>query len=516
MTPPEVDINRKINELSLLFEISRILDTSPDIRDVINTVLKSLADYMGMERGTVSLLNRQTGKITIEAAYKLTPAQIARGVYSPGEGITGKVVQSGKPMIIPDILKEPTFINKTGARRSLKDHPLSFICVPVRLGNETMGALSVDKRPSGDSPLEDDLRLLTITSSMIAQAVKLRRNFQEDRLTLLEENRRLQKELKDRYKPANIIGNSSVMEEVFELIAQVSRSDASVLILGESGTGKELVAREIHYNSLRADNPLIKVNCAALPESVIESELFGHEKGAFTGAITLRKGRFEMANGGTIFLDEIGDLTPAVQVKLLRVLQEREIERVGGNRPIHVNVRIITATNRNLEKEMTLGRFREDLYYRLNVFPIHIPPLRERKSDIMLLTDFFTEKYGRKNNKTIRRITSSAIDLLMIYHWPGNVRELENCIERAVLLSRDGVIHGYHLPPSLQSAESTNTGLHSSLQEAIDNLEKELILDVLKSSKGNIAKSARFLGISERIMGLRVKKYNVDYRHFRT
>ncbi|MCK4542970.1 MAG: sigma 54-interacting transcriptional regulator, partial [Spirochaetales bacterium] len=240
------------------------------------------------------------------------------------------------------------------------------------------------------------------------------------------------------------------------------------------------------------------------------------EKGAFTGAITLRKGRFEMANGGTIFLDEIGDLTPAVQVKLLRVLQEREIERVGGNRPIHVNVRIITATNRNLEKEMTLGRFREDLYYRLNVFPIHIPPLRERKSDIMLLTDFFTEKYGRKNNKTIRRITSSAIDLLMIYHWPGNVRELENCIERAVLLSRDGVIHGYHLPPSLQSAESTNTGLHSSLQEAIDNLEKELILDVLKSSKGNIAKSARFLGISERIMGLRVKKYNVDYRHFRT
>ncbi|MCK4542969.1 MAG: sigma 54-interacting transcriptional regulator, partial [Spirochaetales bacterium] len=277
MTPPEVDINRKINELSLLFEISRILDTSPDIRDVINTVLKSLADYMGMERGTVSLLNRQTGKITIEAAYKLTPAQIARGVYSPGEGITGKVVQSGKPMIIPDILKEPTFINKTGARRSLKDHPLSFICVPVRLGNETMGALSVDKRPSGGSPLEDDLRLLTITSSMIAQAVKLRRNFQEDRLTLLEENRRLQKELKDRYKPANIIGNSSVMEEVFELIAQVSRSDASVLILGESGTGKELVAREIHYNSLRADNPLIKVNCAALPESVIESELFGHE-----------------------------------------------------------------------------------------------------------------------------------------------------------------------------------------------------------------------------------------------
>ena len=305
------------------------------------------------------------------------------------------------------------------------------------------------------------------------------------------------------------------MQDVFDLIAQVSRSDATVLVRGESGTGKELVAHALHYNSHRADKPLIKVNCAALPETVIESELFGHEKGAFTGAIQTRKGRFELANGGTIFLDEIGDLSATTQVRLLRVLQEKEFERVGGNQTIRTNVRIIAATNRDLEYLRESGSFREDLYYRLNVFPIHIPALRDRKSDITLLADFFTEKYSNQNAKTIKRITTPAIELLTIYHWPGNVRELENCIERAVLLSTDEVIHGHHLPPTLQSAESTGTQLNSTLPEALDNLERELILDALKSAKGNMAKSARLLGISERIIGLRVRRHGIDPRHFK-
>ena len=324
---------------------------------------------------------------------------------------------------------------------------------------------------------------------MIARAVKLRQRSEEEKEKLLEENIRLQNELKDRFQPDNMIGSSQAMQEVFDLIAQVTRSEATVLIRGESGTGKELVAHAIHYNSLRAEKPFIKVNCAALPESVIESELFGHEKGAFTGALATRKGRFEMADGGSIFLDEIGELSAMTQVKLLRVLQEREIERVGGSETIKVNVRIIAATNRNLEEEITRGTFREDLYYRLNVFPVHIPPLRERKTDVMLLADFFIEKYSRKNRKIVKRISSSAIDLVMSYHWPGNVRELENCIERASLLSTDQVIHAYHLPPSLQSAESSDTGLHSTLLQAVENLEIELIKEALKSNRGNMAKA---------------------------
>jgi Nif-specific regulatory protein len=299
------------------------------------------------------------------------------------------------------------------------------------------------------------------------------------------------------------------------MITQVAPSDASVLITGESGTGKELVAAEIFRLSRRARSPFLKVNCAALPESIIESELFGHEKGAFTGAHEMRKGRFEAADTGTLFLDEIGELTSAVQVKLLRALQEREIERVGGNSTIKIDVRLIAATNKNLETEMREGRFREDLFYRLNVFPIFMPPLRQRKSDIMLLADHFTEKHAQKNSKPIKRISSPAIDLLTSYSWPGNVRELENCIERAVILSSDMVIHSYNLPPSLQSADSSNTLPNTTLEAALSRLEKEMILEALKITCGNMCAAARSLGISERQMGLRIHHYGIDWRNFR-
>jgi Nif-specific regulatory protein len=312
-----------------------------------------------------------------------------------------------------------------------------------------------------------------------------------------------------------IIGTGNAMRRVYEMLMQVAPSDATVLITGESGTGKELVAAELHRLSRRAQAPLVRINCAALPESIIESELFGHERGAFTGAVNQRKGRFELANGGTIFLDEIGELSPQVQVKLLRVLQERELERVGGTATIKVDVRLIAATNRNLEAEVKTGRFREDLYYRLDVFPLHIPPLRERKSDIILLADNFAEKYARKNNKLIKRISTPAIDLLSSYSWPGNVRELENCIERAVILSTDTVIHSYNLPPSLQSATSTNTEPTTTLEAALSRLEKELIIEALKISNGNMAASARSLGISERQMGLRVRHYGINWHSFR-
>ncbi|MCK4464098.1 MAG: sigma 54-interacting transcriptional regulator, partial [Bacteroidales bacterium] len=480
----------KIKEFSLLFAISQTLDSSLDLRDALHPVFEIIAEHKAILRGSLTLLNRETEEISIEAAYGLSPDQQRRGRYKVGEGILGKVFQTGKPAMIPRVSEEPLFLNRTGAIDPKHSGEVSYLSVPIKLNKQIIGALSIFKPYSEDSSMNDDLRLYSIIASMVAQAVKLRQEAQEKRQRLIEENLRLKEELKDRFRPANIIGNSSVMQEVYNLIAQVSKSEATVLIRGESGTGKELVAHAIHYNSLRFDKPFIKVNCAALPESIIESELFGHEKGAFTGAVSRRKGRFELAHGGTLFLDEIGDLIPSTQIKLLRVLQEKEFERVGSTETTKVNIRLITATNLNLESLITEGKFRQDLYYRLHIFPIHIPPLRERKSDILLLADAFIEKYSKNNNKHIRRISTPAIDMLMAYHWPGNVRELENSIERAVLLSNDDVIHGHHLPPTLQTAEASDTAFKGMLNITLENVERELILDSLKSTRGNSAKAA--------------------------
>jgi Nif-specific regulatory protein len=486
-----------------------------DLNEVIQPVLRLMSEHMGMMRGTITLLNRQTGELFIDAALGLSTSQQERGKYRLGEGITGKVVQTGEAAIVPRVSQEPLFLNRTGARKELQKKDISFIAVPIKIGQETIGALSVDRLFDENVSLEEDMHLITVIAAMLAQAVRLRQSAEEERQRLMDENSRLQEELLERYKPSNIIGNSGEMRECYNLIAQVSKGDTTVLVRGESGTGKELVAQAIHYNSLRADKPLIKVHCAALPESIIESELFGHERGAFTGAIATRKGRFELAGGGSIFLDEIGELSQTMQVKLLRVLQEKEIERVGGTSVIKTDVRVIAATNRNLEDGMQTGVFREDLYYRLNVFPIHIPPLRDRKSDILQLVDFFVEKYAENNHKAIRRISTSAIDMLMAYHWPGNVRELENCMERAVILSTDGVIHGYHLPPTLQTAEHSDTRHAGTLPEALDNLEREMVTEALKSSRGNMAKAAQSLGITERIMGLRVRKHGVEPKRYK-
>ncbi len=501
-------------EISLLLEISRILDSSIDLKKVVDPVLVVLARYLNLVRGSLALIDRTIGEIYIEAAYGLSASQRERGRYRLGEGITGEVFRTGKPALIPKVSEEPRFLNKTGSRYDDVEREISFLCVPIKLEGEVIGALCADRVYDDTVSLERDMHLLSIVASMIAQAVRLRQLAEESYHELLEENTRLQEELKTKFKPDNIIGNSQSMQQVYHLIEQVSESDATVLIRGESGTGKELIAHAIHYHSARADKPFIRVNCAALPESVIESELFGHEKGAFTGAVSLRKGRFELADGGTIFLDEIGDLSPALQIKLLRVLQEKEFERVGGVKTIKVDVRVIAATNRNLEELIEKELFRQDLYYRLNVFPIHVPPLRERKTDILLLADYFVEKYSRLNNKRVKRISTQAIDMMMSYHWPGNVRELENCIERAVLLTRDDVIHGHHLPPTLQTAEASGTTFKGRLETVIANVERDLVIDALKSTHGNQARAAKLLGITERKFGLRVKKYRIDVKRY--
>jgi len=510
------ELRREVAELHLLFDISQALEKSFDLRDDVEQIQKVMAKRMGMMRGTLTLLNRETGEIFIEEAYGLSKSQQQKGKYKLGQGITGKVVETGKPAIVPKISQEPKFLNITGARNNIKKKDVSFICVPIKLGAEVVGALSADRLFDDKISLKEDVRLLLIIASMIAQAVKLRQGVQEERRKLIDEDNRLREKLKERFRPDNIIGNSNVMQNVFNLIAQVAESSANVLIRGESGTGKELVANAIHYNSLRDSKPFIKVNCAALPETIVESELFGHEKGSFTGALKTRKGRFEMASGGTIFLDEVGDFSPATQIKLLRFLQEREFERLGGNETIKADVRVVAATNRNLEELMDKGEFRQDLYYRLNVFPIYIPPLRHRKTDILLLADCFVEKYSKVNNKKVNRITTPAIDMLMSYHWPGNVRELENCIERAVLLADDEAIHSYHLPPTLQTPETGGSTLVGDLKTTLDNVEYDLIVDSLKSSRGNMAQAARTLGVTERLMGLRIVKHGINAGEFKT
>jgi Nif-specific regulatory protein len=507
--------SREVAKLRLLFEVSKILDSSLDLHEALWPILQALATRLSMLRGMITLQEITTGEHTIEAAYSLSEAERKRGKYKPGEGIIGRVVQTGKAMAVPRVSEEPLFLNKTGVRKNLTKQDISFLCVPIKLDKEVIGTLSVDKLFQETQDLDEDLQFMTVIGSMIAQAMALRRVMRAEQQHLQDENQRLQIELKDRYRPENMIGNSGEIQQVCELIDQVSRSTATVLVRGESGTGKELVASAIHYHSLRATKPFVKVNCAALPASLIESELFGHEKGAFTGAVQMRKGRFELAHGGSIFLDEIGYLEPATQVKLLRVLQEKEFERVGGASTLKVDVRVIAATNRPLEELMQKNEFLQDLYYRLNVFPIHIPPLRERKSDILLLADFFVEKYAKMHHKKILRISTPAIDMMMSYHWPGNIRELENCIERSVLLSSDGVIHGHHLPPTLQTAEASGTSPAETLDAALERFERELLTDALKSARGNRAKAARTLGISERIMGLRVDKYGIDWRRFR-
>jgi len=508
-------IRPKPDEISCLYEISKAIHATLNLRKSLYRVLDLLSEHLGMNRGTITLLNPDTSEIHTEVAHGISSSAKTRGRYKLGEGVTGRVIESGRPMAIPQIDEEPLFLDRTGARSRIDKSKISFICVPIKDGRRVVGALSVDSIVDGSSNPDEDVRLLTIISSLIAQKVALLEKINREKDQLSEENIRLRRELSKKYSFSNIIGNSRKVQEVFHLITQVAKSNANVLLLGESGTGKELVANAIHYNSLRSNKPLIKINCAALPANLVEGELFGHEKGAFTGADRQKKGKFELANGGTIFLDEVGSLALESQGKLLRVLQEKEIERLGGTKTITVNVRLIAATNKDLTSAVEAGAFREDLFYRLNVYPIYLPPLREREADLLLLADYFLEKYAEEYNKDIKRISTPAIDALMQYHWPGNVRELENCLERAVLLCEDQVIHSYHLPPTLQTAEETGTQQSQSLKDAVERFERELLIDSLKSSRGNMRQAAMAVETTERIFGYKVKKYSVNPKRYR-
>ena len=499
-------------EMAILYQISQAAATRPHtISELLIDVLDIMETELAVSRGTFTLRKPDTEIFVIEASRGLTAEEKKRGQYKLGEGITGRVAQTAQSALVPDITQDPRFLNLTKSRTGNKT---AFICVPIIHRKAVIGTMSIDLSITTDpEELVRFQRFLELVANILAEAVASIREELEEREGLMSENERLRRQLGERYRMHNIIGNCSAMRSVYEQIVQVADSTATVLIRGESGTGKELVARAIHYGSERRNNAFVSVNCAALPENLIESELFGHEKGAFTGATQQRKGRFELANGGTIFLDEIGDITPAIQVRLLRVLQERNFERVGGSESVPVNVRVLAATSRNLEKGINEETFREDLYYRLNVFPIILPPLRERRSDIMLLADHFLQKYGEMYGKNIRRISTSAINMMMAYHWPGNVRELENCLERAVLTASDEVIHGYNLPPSLQTSDETHTSIFpkdgADLKTMVESYEKEIIIDALKKHRGNAAATARYLNTTQRIINYRIQKLDV-------
>jgi len=510
-------MNQSEKELNVLYKISQTTSARQhNISELLNEVLQIMGSDMGVLRGTLALRKPGTDILNIEASSGLSNSEIRRGQYKLGEGITGRVAQTGKPELVPDIGQSADFLNRTKAR---DDQKTAFLCVPIIHHKKVIGTMSIDLPACGEDELNGYFLFIQHVAQILASAVSTIREEIEELNALESENEMLRRQLGDRYSIDNMVGNSSSMRAVYEQIIQVANSAATVLVRGDSGTGKELVARAIHFNSPRKNNAFISVNCAALPENLIESELFGHEKGAFTGAAQQRKGRFELANGGTIFLDEIGDISPAVQVRLLRVLQEKNFERVGGNETITVNVRVVAATSRNLEEGIANDTFREDLYYRLNVFPILLPPLRERKSDIILLADHFLQKYGAMYSKNMKRISTSAINMMMAYHWPGNVRELENCLERAVLTASDGVIHGFNLPPSLQTSDETHTNLlpenGADLKQMVEAYEREILIDALKKHRGNAAAAARYLQTTQRILNYRIKNLGITPKNYK-
>lgn len=493
----------------VLLGLNHIVSTPTSLKDTVSQLFQLLEVHAGLRKGVLMLRDPISDRLYIEIAFGFTEADLHSPLFDFIQTTSVSVLES-----------ETSYSNTLEKERILglgnELKTISLICMPIAMAEEKIGALSVLCKSDCAQDRDGTRHLMSIISIFIAQEIKLKRLLESEKEALRQENNLLRDELKSRYNIHNMIGNSGAMHQVYESILQVAGSNATVLIRGESGTGKELVAQAIHYNSPRANNPFIKINCGAIPESLIESELFGYEKGAFTDAQDVKIGKFEAAHGGTIFLDEIGELTLAVQVKLLRVLQEKEIERVGGLYPIKVNVRVITATNRDLEHELTVKNFREDLYYRLNVFPIFLPPLRERKTDILLLAEYFLDKYCKENNKSITRISSLAIDLLSSYHWPGNVRELENCLERAVLVCKTDTIQATDLPPSLQRADTTNTRKEGiAYQDLIDNFEREILIDALKKAKGNKSKAALYLNTTQRIIGYKIQTLGITLSKFK-
>ncbi len=519
------DMSYRIETLKIkaLAEACKLIGRAVHLDTCLGRVLQVLHDTLHMERATLVLLDKGGHRLSIRASYGLSVAEEQRGIYGLSEGVCGQIFQSGSPCVVPDINNEPLFLNRTGARSRIKKEGLSFIGVPVEVEGKTVGVLTVDRLFGPEVSFEEDISFLEILATIIGQFLLLHDAINQKEEKLVAENKSLKAELHSRFSKHYIIGNSPAMEEVFWTIEKVAPSRATALLLGESGTGKELVARAIHEASPRKEASFIKVNCAALPENLLESELLGHDKGAFTGATAARPGRFEMADGGTIFLDEIGEMPILLQAKLLRVLQERQFERIGGTKTLTVDVRIIAATNVDLQDSVNRGLFRSDLYYRLNVVPLRLPPLRERRQDVPLLIDHFLNSSNSRNDKEVA-LTTAALDYLTGYDWPGNVRELQNLIERLVILADNAVIRPEDISEHLRAIPRSprpESGLSSTPPPAallspltppgsLKDLERQQIEAALRRNGWVQARAARELGLTQRQIGYRIRKFGLE------
>ncbi len=531
--PSHADPQWRAQELLLMREVMRLIGQSFAPGVVLREMLHLMSELLGLNRGRVVLAdpsgtaipsepdNTATARICF--AYGLTQAEMARGVYALGEGITGRVLATGQPILVQDIDAEPQFLARAVTRDQLPQDTVAFIALPIEVNHRTVGVLACHRIRSRRRNLNDDLALLKILSTLAGQILQLQTLMQEKTRALEQRNALLAQALDAAAVRYGIIGNSSALLKALGELERVSQAQASVLLLGESGTGKELFARALHLSSQRRDAPFIKVNCAAIPDTLMESELFGYERGAFTGAATARVGWFEQADQGTIFLDEIGDMPLAMQAKLLRTLQEGTIVRLGGKREVKVNVRLVAATHRDLETDVAAGTFRRDLFYRLNVIPIRLPSLRERREDIRILATHFVNRTNQANQRNVH-LSAEALARLEDYPWPGNIRELGNVIERLVLLTENTSVSAVELerflPRKTDSAPASHACPPFAGTIAVANSLAPLVRDYLPAHShtrvelehtlaqhhGNQSRAAQALGLTVRQFAYRLRK----------
>jgi Nif-specific regulatory protein len=541
------NLEQKTKIQATLIEISKVVSSTLDLKEIFEAIMVTIEKSLRLEKGGIILFNKEDGLLRIMAASGLSTEEVEKGTYQPGEGITGKVFESGEAMIVESVANHPDFLNRVGYLSHFKHDPhnVSLLCAPILSEQTILGVVNAFIVQNKHTDLKSYLDFLQVVASIISQSIKIQSLVEEAKKEISRENIQLKRELKNKYKFGSLIGKATAMEKMFEKIQLVADSRASVLITGESGTGKEMIANAIHYNSTRSENPFIKINCAAIPENLLESELFGHKKGSFTGAVSDKKGKFELADTGSIFLDEIGEMDLNLQSKLLRVLQEREIEAVGSVKAKKVDVRIIAATNAELEQLVLEKKFRADLFYRLNVVKINTPPLRERTEDIPLLIGHFLDKYAKENNKNIKGLTREASRVLLKYRWPGNVRELENVIERAVVLSQDELLSEDDFSDLVESFE-THTDSNTEVMQLsasepnangdtldltsgrltpgqLDNLdgrameivvnevESRLIQYAMKKFRYTKTRVAKYLGINRNTLDKKIKELKIEY-----
>src|SRR3569623_1242391 len=507
-------------EMLVIRESARLVGKSLEPGPVIREMLHLVSEFLGLNRGRV-VLRQPDGDYAIRYAYGLTATEIERGVYHPGVGVTGRALQSGEPVIVQDIDNDPHYLARAVDRSHLPNETVSFIALPLRSDGEVLGLLGVHRIRGRARALTDDLRILEIIATLITQILKLNDRVAEQTARLEHENRELKWALeRGTPQPATlgIVGESPALRHALRQIEQVSSTDVTVLLLGESGTGKELFARALHLPSPRRDQPFVKVNCGAIPENLFESELFGYEKGAFTGAVAARAGYFEQANGGTLFLDEIGDLPLAMQVKLLRVMQEKSLQRVGGRRETPIDVRIVAATNLDLQQQVSAGRFRLDLYYRLNIIPIRLPALRERPEDIRPLVRHQLNLISQSYQRNVG-LTPEAMEKLAGYHWPGNFRQLRNVLERLVLLAEGATIPAQEVERVIHSEATPENGRSFGSAPAnppspatvrpylpAQSHDRQQIAQALAHAHGNKSRAAQMLGLTLRQLHYRLQR----------